>query len=345
MTADRLDSRAWLAWGVGATVPILVARNPLIVLEVLIVALAVRAVWSSRSREGWQWILRIAVVFMLVRVVFNALTVHAGDQVLFRVPDLLPLVGGRITLNAVVYGIVSGVAIVTLVLVGTTMAAGLVWAELMRSLLPRIAPIAVAGSVAWSFLPSAAQAFKEIRESQASRGHRVRGVRDLPPLVVPLLGGSLERAIAMSEALEARGFGHRAVEPASSSFARWFLVGALGSATLMAYAFAVGQMITGSIGTALALVLMLLATRAGGPMVRRPTRYRPVGWSQADLIVAGAAIVSVATFLWRRIKVPEAAIFNPYPNLEWPPTDLGMLISLSLLIVPALVVPAAGELS
>lgn len=345
MMADRLNSRAWLAWGVGATVPILVARNPLVVLEVLIVALAVRAVWSSRSRQGWQWILRIAVVFTLVGVVFNALTVHAGNQVLFRIPDLVPLVGGPITLNAVAYGIVSGVAIVTLVLVGTTVAAGLVWAELMRSLPPRIAPIAVAGSVAWSFLPSAAQAFKEIRESQASRGHRVRGVRDLPPLVVPLLGGGLERAIAMSEALEARGFGHRTAEPASSSPARWFLVGALGSATLMAYAFAVGQMITGSIGIMMSLVLMLLATKASGPVVGRPTRYRSTGWSRADLIVAGAAIAAVATFLWRRSQVPEAAIFNPYPNLQWPMTDLGMLISLSLLIVPALFVPALGEVS
>lgn len=343
MTVDRLDSRAWLAWGIGATVPILVARNPLVVLEVLIIALAVRAVWSFRSRQGWQWILRIAVVFTLVGVVFNALTVHAGNQVLFRVPDLVPLVGGPITLNAVAYGIVSGVAIVTLVLVGTTVAAGLVWAELMRSLPPRIAPIAVAGSVAWSFLPNAAQAFKEIRESQPSRGHRVRGVRDLPPLVVPLLGGGLERALAMSEELEACGFGHRVAESASSSFARWFLVGALGNATLMSYALAVGQIITGSIGMMMSLVLMLLATKTSGPVVGRPTRYRSTGWSRTDLIVVGAAIVAGASFLWRRFQVPEAAIFNLYPNLEWPLTDLGMLISLSLLIVPALIVPGAGE--
>src|SRR5699024_6734532 len=101
----------------------------------------------------------------------------------------------------------SGVAIVTLVLIGTTVAAGITWADLMRSMPSRIAPLAVAGSVAWSFLPGAARTFHEIRESQQVRGYRLRGVRDLPPLVVPLLGGALDQSIIMSEALEARGFG------------------------------------------------------------------------------------------------------------------------------------------
>lgn len=346
MTAERLDSRAWLLWGVGAMVPILVARNPLVMLEVLILSLAVRVVWLSRARRGWQWILRLAVVFMIVGIVFNVLTVHAGNQVLVTIPDVIPLLGGRVTLNALVYGIVTGLAIITLVLIGTTVAAGLAWADLMRSLPPRMAPIAVAGSVAWSFLPSAAQAFQEIRESQAARGHRVRGMRDLPPLVVPLLGGGLERAITMSEALEARGFGHRGQEEAvPSPVSRWLLIGAIGSAMLMAYAFAVAEMTMGIIGAVSAVVLVFLAAQSAGPEAQRTTRYRPTAWSQSDWIVAGASIVAVMIFLWRRFEVPEAAIFNPYPDLRWPVADLGMLIGLSLLIVPALIAPVSREAS
>lgn len=346
MTAERLDSRTWLLWGVGSMVPVLVARNPSVVLEVLMLSLAVRAVWLSQARQGWQWILRLAVVFMIVGIVFNVLTVHAGNQVLVTLPDAIPLLGGRLTLNALVYGVVTGIAIITLVLIGTTVAAGLIWADLMRSLPPRIAPIAVAGSVAWSFLPGAGQALMEVRESQAARGHRIRGVRDLPPLIVPLLGGGLERAIAMSEALEARGFGHRGHEEAvESPISRWLLVGAIGSAMLMAYAFAVGQITMGIIGTVSAVVLVFLGARSSGPEARRTTRYRPTGWSPSDWIVAGASIAAVMIFLWRRFEVPEAAIFNPYPDLTWPVTDLGMLIGLFLLIVPALIAPVSREAS
>ncbi len=207
MHADRLDSRAWLVWGLAAMLPMLIVRHPLIVLQMLVIVMAVRLTWAGRLAHGWGWIARVAAVFVLVSVVFNALTVHAGRQVLFTIPASVPLLGGVVTLNAVVYGLVTGIAVLVLVLTGTTIAAGLSWSDLVRSLPARIAPLAVAGSVAWSFLPGASRAFVDIRESQASRGHRLRGARDVPQLVVPLIEGGLERALTMSEALEARGFG------------------------------------------------------------------------------------------------------------------------------------------
>jgi energy-coupling factor transport system permease protein len=343
MSADRLDSRAWVLWGAAAVIPLLVARNPFVVFVVLVSVLAVRIVWASRARQGWQWIVRVAVLFMAIGIMFNALTVHAGDQVLFALPDEIPLIGGRITLNAIAYGVVSGLAIVTLVLAGTTVAAGLIWADLMRSMPPRVAPIAVAGSVAWSFLPSAAQAFQEIRESQAARGHRIRGLRDLPPLVVPLLGGGLERAITMSEALESRGFGHSGTTAASSSASRWPLVGAIGSGLLMAYAFAVGETTLAVSALALAIGLALVSMRISPAQGRRTTRYRASSWARPDWIVACTSLMALLIFFWRNWAVPDAAVFNPYPRLSWPATDLWMLLGLALLIVPALIVPAAGE--
>ena len=343
MTADRLDSRVWLLWGGAAIIPLLVARNPFVVLVVLISVLAVRTVWASRSRQGWQWVVRIAAVFMAVGTVFNALTVHAGDQVLFMFPASLPLIGGRITVNAIAYGVVSGLAILTLVLAGTTVAAGLVWADLMRSMPQRVAPIAVAGSVAWSFLPGASQAFQEIRESQAARGHHIRGLRDLPPLVVPLLGGGLERAMTMSEALESRGFGHSGAAPAPPPLFRWMLVGATGSGLLMAYAFAVGQMQTGIVGVMLAAGCVFLATRMHPSHGRRTTRYRALTWRHADRVVAVCSLLALVSFLFRYGSAPQAAVFNPYPTLSWPVTDVWMLLGLALLTAPALIVPATQE--
>jgi energy-coupling factor transport system permease protein len=254
MNADRLDSRIWLLWGLCAMVPMLVSRHPLIVLEMLAIVMAVRLVWADRLVQGWGWIARVAGVFVIVGVVFNALTVSAGSQILFHIPDAIPIVGGAVTLNAVVYGLVTGFAMFTLVLTGITIAGGLVWADLVRTLPTRVAPLAVAGSVAWSFLPGASRAFVDIRESQASRGHELRGVRDVPQLVVPLIEGGLERALTMSEALEARGFGASTTSQSEKRSDRWSLVTIVGSLVVGAYALALGQSWIAVVGCLIAAV-------------------------------------------------------------------------------------------
>lgn len=338
MNADRLDSRVWLTWGLCAMVPLLVSRHPLLVFEMLAIVLAVRAVWADRLVHGWGWIGRVAAVFVLVSVVFNALTVHAGNQVLFRLPGSLPLVGGDVTLNAVVYGLVSGIAVLTLVLTGTTIAAGLVWSDLVRSLPTRVAPLAVAGSVAWSFLPGASRAFVDIRESQASRGHQLRGVQDVPQLVVPLIEGGLERALSMSEALEARGFGASATTPRGSSGQRWTSVALICGLVVAAYALAMGRVLTAAPGLVIAIVAGILLAR-GGERAAVRQRYRDTSWTATDKVVATVSVVSAVGFLWRQTASGGGTGFNPYPDMHMPSLDPLMVISLGLLLVPAAIAP------
>jgi energy-coupling factor transport system permease protein len=342
MNADRLDSRAWLLWGLAAMLPMLVSRHPLVVLQMLVIVVAVRLVWADRLARGWGWIARMAAVFVLVGVVFNALTVHAGDQVLFRIPDSIPLVGGVVTLNAVVYGFVTGIAMLTLVLTGTTIAAGLAWSELVRSLPSRVAPLAVAGSVAWSFLPGASRAFVDIRESQASRGHRLRGARDVPQLVVPLIEGGLERALTMSEALEARGFGASPADEARRAPQGWTSVVVIAGLVTSAYALAMGRGLIAFAGAAVAIAAAFVLAR-GGDRLTPKVRYRALRWSMPDRVVAGGAGLAAAGFLWRQAVSGEAAIFNPYPHLVLPPLDPLMVLFLAVLLVPAVITPAAGE--
>lgn len=341
MSADRLDSRVWLLWGLCAMVPMLVSRHPLVVLEMLAIVLAVRLVWADRLVHGWGWIARVAGVFVLVGVVFNALSVSAGNQVLVRIPDAVPLIGGAITLNAIVYGFVTGFAMLTLVLTGTTIAAGLVWADLVRTLPTRVAPLAVAGSVAWSFLPGASRAFVDIRESQASRGHELRGVRDVPQLVVPLIEGGLERALTMSEALEARGFGASASSQRAKSPDRWSLVTIVGGLVVGAYALAMGKSWMAAGGFLVATVAGIVLARGGERGVTRQ-RYRVLVLSMPDRVVGVTAVVSLILFLWRQATAGSAAVFNPYPDLTIPGLDVVMVLSLALLLVPAVIAPA-GE--
>jgi energy-coupling factor transport system permease protein len=319
-------------------VPLLISRHPIIVLELLLVIITVRVACLPPAAMRWRWIARLAVLFAAIGVVFNALTVRTGNQVAFDLPGL----GWEITWNAIAYGLISGLAMITLVLAGITAAAGLDWIALTRVLPGRLAPLAVSGSVAWSFLPGASQAINDIREAQAARGHRLRGARDVLPIVVPLLDGSLGRALTMSEALEARGFGAatNASVPGRNLNALWSALVVLGALSL-AYAISLGD--TRLLWPAIALVVVGAAGISRSPQAAaRTTRYREHRLHRADGIVIGAAIVSLIMFLAVASRNFDAITFNPYPNLELPPVDYRLLASLALLLAPAFY-PVRGQ--
>lgn len=333
-----LDSRAWLVWGSACMVPLLVTRHPVIVVELLLVIITVRVACLPPAAMRWRWIARLALVFAAIGVVFNALTVRSGNQVAFHLPGL----GWEITWNAIAYGLVSGLAMITLVLAGITIAAGLDWIALTRVLPQRLAPLAVSGSVAWSFLPGASQAISEIREAQVARGHQLRGTKDVLPIVVPLLDGSLGRALTMSEALEARGFGAvmHVSEPRRNLGALWSSMVVLGALSV-AYAISMGD--SRLLWPAVALAVFGVAGMARTPhSAIRTTRYRQHGLRRDDYVVIGTAMLSLIAFLAFASGNFAAITFNPYPNLELPPVDYRLLASLALLLAPAFF-PAKGQ--
>ena len=341
---SRLDSRAWLAWGAAASLPLLAGRHPLLIVELLAIALVVRAVCLTPSRAmSWGWLARLSALAVPIGILFNLATVHSGDRVIVTLPDDIPLLGGDLTWNAAIYGALSGLAIVCLVLFGTTVAAGIAWSDLMRMMPARAAGLAVAGSVAWAFLPRLAQSWQEIREAQPARGHRWSGPRDAVPLVVPLLAGGLDRAVVMAEALESRGFG--AATPRSSSRAD-AMVGAVAivAMTTGLYLFAVGRGVAGLLLVAiagLAVATLVVTGRDGsGPRI---TRYRTRHWALADTIVVAGAAIAVVSVVAALQTAPDLLRWNPYPTLAWPDGSAWLPLGLATLLLPAVVAPASGE--
>lgn len=334
-----MNSRTWLAWGIACMVPLLVARHPVILLQMLGTVLLVRWLCSPATAMRWQWILRIALVFAAIGVVFNALTVRTGNQVAFRIDAF----GWDITWNAIIYGLVASLAMVTLVLTGITMAAGLDWIELSRVLPRRLAPLAAAGSVAWSFLPGASHALADIREAQAARGHALRGVRDLLPIVAPLLDTSLSRALTMSEALEVRGFGGSAtLSPAHRArIPMWSIILVLG-ALVATYAVSLGDGRFAAVATGIAL-LGLIGILRSPTTVPPTTRYREPKQQQADILVQVASGIALVLFLVLFMTNPNGVVFNPYPDIVLDPPDYRYVLVSSLLLAPALY-PADREL-
>jgi energy-coupling factor transport system permease protein len=145
---ECIDPRAWLAWAVAASLPPTLGRNPIALGATLIVVIAVREAWKPWARQvaSWSMIVRIAVIFSLIGIVFNVLTYHGGDREIYELPDLLPIIGGTLTLNALLYGSLSGSALLILVLVGTTVGALINWSTLLRQLPRRLMPVGVSAN-------------------------------------------------------------------------------------------------------------------------------------------------------------------------------------------------------
>lgn len=341
----QLDPRAWLLWGAAASLPALVGRNPFVLSATILAVLGVRATWVSGgvSGGGWTTLVRLALVFAAIGAIFNLLTVHVGDRVLLRVPDVVPVVGGPLTLNALVYGLLSGAAILTLVLIGTTFGTVLDGATLLRQLPARMMTVAVAGSVAWAFVPQTAIAFTQIREAQAARGHRPRGVRDLAPLIVPLVSGGLERAMTLAEALESRAFGTSLGAEDEGSWPRRLLLAlALSGGTVGAYLLAAGRAGAAALVLASAAAVLAIALRDSGGHRPRRTRYRSPRWERSETLIAGSAGLALAGEIAVLAVLPSAFAYEPYPRFGLPEVSLPLLVAIALLMTPAFVTPSGA---
>lgn len=337
-----LDPRAWLLWAAAAVIPPLLGRNPWPITATLLAVISVWAVWSpGAAGRRWRPLLRLAIVFGVVSVIFNVLTVRAGDVVIGHLPDSWPIIGGALTLNALVFGLLGALAIFTLVTVSATLGVVLDWTLAIRLLPDRMAPLAVAGSVAWAYLPQTTLALGEIRDAQAARGFRPRGARDVLPLLMPLLGGGLERAMITAEALEARAFGAPLTGEAQTG--TWRLASLLLGLTAIttgAYVLILGALPAGAAllaAGALGLVVSVAHRRAH--RVAQRTRYREPVWEQAEWAVAAASLIVLAAQVVLLVRAPGAFRYEPYPHIDVPAVNLPLLALLALLLTPAAVRP------
>jgi energy-coupling factor transport system permease protein len=348
MPGGRYHTLAWLLWLLGAASLALLNQQPL--LQVLL-CLAVGAVFRtcappSEARQGWSAFLRLGFFAWAIALAFNLLSVHVGRYVLFRLPEAWPLVGGPITLEALLYGLASGASLFAVLLVFATFNAVVDMHRLLRWVPAGLAGAGLVVSIAITFVPQLLTAWREIRDAQRVRGHRVQGLRALVPLVVPLLTMALERSLTLAESMEARGFSSAALPAtgwARGAIPALTVLGlalALGGLTLQALRLAVGPW--GWLGVAAGLGMALGAVAWQGRMARR-SRYSRERWGPADTWVAAASALSLAILVARRLTLPAAFLYYPYPpHTPWPTFDSLAGLAAVLLAAPALA-GARGE--
>lgn len=336
-----LDVRVWLLWTLTVLVTASSARNPLYVVILLLVTTGVgiacasdrnqQAPLSSLRSAG----LRFAAVAVPFSVLFNGLMAHFGDTALFYLPEWLPLLGGAVTLEALVFGVTNGL-VLTIIFSGFAVFNQVAPVRDLMRLLPRaFHEISVVLSIALTFIPQTTRSLERIREAQAVRGHRVRGLRDWLPIFVPLLVSGLERSMGLAEAMVARGYG--AVSDQGQPLRRQGLL-ALGLLALLwgwlvrLYlpswkVVAWGAMIG---GTALIVGVLWLAGRNVSH-----TAYRARRWIARDTLVALGCGLTLAIALMQR----EALYYSPYPRLSLPAFDPFIGLGLLGLLAPAFASP------
>jgi len=233
-------------------------------------------------------------------------------------------------------------AVITLVLVGTTVGAMVDWTAVMRLLPPRLTTFVVAGSVAIAFVPQMSVAFREIKEAQAIRGHRFRGVRDLVPIVVPMLTGGLERAVTMAEALESRGFGAAHDSTAAQHrFGSPLIALGLASTTLAGYLIAVGSSRGAILAAGTGLIALVVGWRMTGSVGVRRTYLRPIVWRTSDWLTVGGAALAIAAMCLTFAADPSSLRYEPYPSLTVPRINPLLILAQLVLLIPAFIVPSA----
>jgi len=338
----------WLIWLLAATLPALLTRNPLYLTLLLLASGVTYMALERRSpaARSWRAFVKLGVVLLLFAVPSNALTAHQGRLVLFRLPESWPIIGGAITGEAMLYGLSSGLSLLTLLLIFATFNSAVDQARLLRMTPPYLYQAGVIAAIAVAFVPQMMIAAQEIREAQRIRGHRFRGLRDLLPLFMPLLTTGLERAIALAESMEARGFGDIPAAPsrrqtlcrAGTLVALLALAsGAFGSSYFPARrTLSVGLMTAAGMG-------LLLIFWMQGKGVRR-TRYQRWYWRRQDTVVSlicgGVALVLLAVWLARR----ETLLYYPYPPFTpWPDFQPLLGLALALLALPGLLLPGTEK--
>lgn len=314
----------------------LVTRNPLYIVILLLVARIVESACGNSDTGVKIHFWRLALIITSFSILFNLFMVRLGQTVLFRLPQNWWLIGGSKTLEAVVYGAISGLTLVTLLAIFLAFNSSVPVSDLVR-LTPRaMANVGLIILLAVTYVPETISQLHRIREAQAIRGHRLRGLRDWRPIVIPLLIGGLERSMDVAESMVSRGYGSTssARQPARIQFG--LLVGVILAFLGWFLTFRSGPL--GWVLLLLGIVLIAGLIFWSGRGVSH-TNYRPTPWRSQDwIMILLAAIPLILTFISFPFMDNSTIFYTPYPEVTIPSFDVFLGLGLALLATPAILV-------
>lgn len=332
-----IHSLAWTTWIAAIVVILTLTRNPFYAaLTIGMIALVHWRCLAPADDERHPLALsplRFGLIVMTTASIFNMAMVHVGVTVLFTLPTWIPLFGGAWTLEALVYGALNGLALAGL-FAGFTVINRVVPVRSLLRLTPRaFYPVAVVVSIAITFVPTTLQQIQQVREAQAVRGHRLRGLRSWLPLIVPLLEGGMERSLQLAEAMVARGFASGAEREE-----RWPRMLVLAGFVAVIAGWLLRLIWTQPVAGTLLLIAGCVALMGGLWRAGRShlhTVYRPEHWQRWDWVVVGGAALAASAYLLPLFDRTTISYY-PYPALSWPDFDWRLGLATLGLAAPVL---------
>lgn len=339
--ATTWHAAAWLSWAVASAVAIQIAPSPVYVAIIVGVAWLMVSAFAVDGplARAFPLLVAISLVFSLVRIVLVAATTHGTGTVLFTAPAIkLPIilggftVGGPVILQVVLQAAAESFVIVGLVAVFGAFNAVVSHYELVQSVPRAFYELGLVVVVALTVVPSTIESVHETREADRARtgGRAVRRGR-LVRQIIPVLERGMERAIALAESMDSRGFGR--LEPSrGETQGAWYGLGALlllgGAFVALVAQRAELALVLVIAGTVLLAVGVGLASRASG----RP-RYRHRHMTRADWAMAlGAWLCPIGLGILRAVGEPSLVwVATP---LAWPTTNLVAVLALVPLLAP-----------
>ena len=327
------DSRAWIVWLLCASILTLRLRNPLYLIIILLASRLVLFTFGRKEATIRLSFWRLSLLILLFSVLFNVLMVHIGETVILKLPRQIWLVGGPLTLEAAVYGVGSALILITLLSVFLTFNALVPTSELISIVPSALSNVSIVILIAASYIPQTLEHLQRIREAQALRGHRVSGLRDWQPIVIPLLVGGLERSMNLAETMVARGYGETESEKLPLRIRLVFFSGLLllfGGWLIAFYTAAAGWTLVFFGG-----LLLLAGYMDQGREVRR-TKYVVNHWDAFDWLVVCISLLPLfLVFIPIGAINQDSLVYSPYPLAELPAFEPLIGLSLALLAAPA----------
>lgn len=343
--AARFHSIVWLLWLIAGVVAI--STNPLLNLIIMAQAVLVATTCHTESPVGHAFglFLRLGLLFVLSRTILSVIPVGGfayGDTPLVTLPEIeLPIwlgglhLGGSSTFEMLIFGLVSGLRLWTLILVFGAFNAVADHYGLLRRLPRMLFHAGLITTIALTFVPQVISHLQTIRDAQRVRGHRFRTWRDGLPLIVPLLSGGLERSIQLAEAMDSRGYGHTTNQQRPTILAQGVIIVGLTILALGLY-FGLTGTWQGWIGAGAGSVLAIeMLRRMTGPT--RRTRYLRDRWRGHDTLVAAASLLLIIGITALRLADRGDLIYTTLPRVTLPPFDPLAGALLLLLSTPALI--------
>jgi len=335
------DARGWLTWLLSMAILALLTRNPLYLLLILLVGQIAGTLCARPAAAFSLPLARLGIVILFFSTLFNLLSVHIGSTVLLRLPLSWPVIGGPLTLEAALFGAVNGLVLLTLLVIFTAFNRIVPPGELVRLAPHALRDLAVVVLIAMTYLPETMRQLRRIREAQAIRGHQLRGLRDWPPLVLPLLIGGLERAMGVAEAMVSRGYGSTTdnKQPFRVQLALFLSLCAVFAGWSVSFWYGIAGWTLMGVGTAVILLLLHYLGRQ-----QPTTRYQPrkmTAWNWGLIVTA---LIPPLLLLWNPEFLQLTSLsYSPYPTAVVPPLQTHVALILLLPLFPALTVMGRRE--